>query len=118
MDTILLFARSGKTTALIHMAAARPGTYIVSLDKQRAASVMRTARTLGLAIPHPLTLDELRRPLGPRVKALVFDDADDMLRALARGLPVLAFTATAPDTTAGNLEHLDGLMKAAELEAP
>ena len=93
MKCVIGKARSGKTLELIQISA-RGFLHIVCRDHKTAWSISQTAKQAELDIPFPLTFREFLSGsfCGRGIKGFVIDDADDLLRELARGVPVEAFS--------------------------
>jgi hypothetical protein len=97
MKTIIRPRQSGKTTDLIRLSASLPYcNYIVVSTYERARFVAKQADQLGLNIAFPITAVELLRGEFSRanIKGFLFDDADDLLCSLCKGVPIVAVTIT------------------------
>ena len=84
---------SGKSIRLIKEAASN-FSYIVCANRKRVRYISEWAKAFGYDMPFPITYDEflLAKFTGTRIKSFVIDDVDDLLRYIARGVPVKAFT--------------------------
>lgn len=93
MKLIARRRHEGKTEEAIKIAA-EGYLYLVVINADEALRVFETAKELGLDIPYPLTFAEF---IGGRffrrgVDGFVIDNADALLRDLARGVPIEAVT--------------------------
>lgn len=86
--------QTGRTTELIKMAAEN-NLYIVTTDRQRALSIAKMARDLGLKIPFPITFRELSVRPYSFIKEVLIDDADHILERCV-GVKIKAITMEAP----------------------
>lgn len=95
MRVIARGRQSGKTTNLIHRAAA-DFLYIVTVNHREAERVHRQAMDMGVDIPQPITFDEFMsgRFHASGVKGFVIDNVDVLLESIAGSVPVVAFAAT------------------------
>lgn len=96
MEVIMRTRRSGKTAELIRRSA-ETGTYILALNRVRAAQIADQARAMGYAIPFPVTLDEYYKSHGfagssIRRDGLYIDDVKDVLQSMLREVEIKAFT--------------------------
>lgn len=98
MKKIYREPRTGKTTELIKMCS-NLGGYIVCMDKIRAEQTFEMARDLGFNIPYPITFDEFLsgKYHAKGVKKFYIDNADQLLKKLAKGVWVEAIVMD--DTT-------------------
>lgn len=97
MRLIIRQRQQGKTSELIRLSASLPYcNYIVVLNYDRARQVDILAREMGVNIQFPITLAELQKStfMGKNIRGFLFDDADDLLRAMCRGVPIVALTMT------------------------
>lgn len=95
MKIIYREADSGKTLELIKLSA-ETHTYIICLNHKRVDEINRIAMKNNIYIPYPLALSEFLRHrfYGTRVKNVLIDNADEIIRALFRPLNVEAITMT------------------------
>lgn len=105
MTTIAGPRGSGKTTELIRLCAeenargVRTSILVVNID--RASQVAIQAENMGIDIPFPLILSELRGKLsGSPIRQILVDDADDLVRyfvrdATGRHVGAMTFTVDA-----------------------
>ena len=85
MDIIIGNAQSGKTTALIKRSA-ETGATIVCVTGSVVKRVQDKAAKLSLEIPTPISHYDLLKIDGPSdIKAILIDDADELLRRVAMG---------------------------------
>lgn len=96
MKKIYREPRTGKTTDLIEMCA-NLGGHIVCMDKIRAEQTFEMARDFGFNIPYPITFDEFLSGKYKGVKKFYIDNADQLLKKLAKGVWVEAIVMD--DTT-------------------
>lgn len=92
--------RSGRTTELIGMSAARR-FYIVTLTHQRARFIAEQASLRGLDIPFPMTYEEWASGhFNARgCKGFLFDDLDEWLRSKSKLAEVGAVVIAEPEYT-------------------
>ena len=94
-ELVVLPRAKGKTSAAIRRAA-RDHLCIVAIDAREVRRVADVARAMGLDIPFPITFEEF---LGGRfysrgIRGFIVDNADYLIRYIARGVPVAMITAT------------------------
>lgn len=107
----------GKTTEMINEAAAHPGTYIVTCNRDEVSRVFEEARKMGKSIAFPLTYDEFlgRRFHGPGIGGFVIDNVDQLLRHMCCGIPLLAASF---DTSACRLNIKGSIEAKYDVEVP
>ena len=94
---------AGKTTELIKLSA-KNHLYIVCKDMKETGRIAGVARNMDLQIPFPITFQEFidGRFCPKGIKGFYIDNVEDLLSALARGVPVEAFSVTRePDIVFG-----------------
>ena len=92
----------GKTLAMVKLAE-KTSAYIVVADVRRVVAIQRLCADLGIDIRFPLTFEEFAsgRFSPPGIRSFIIDDVDDLLRYMARGVPVIAATATGGEVSNG-----------------
>lgn len=85
--------QSGKTTELIKLAAARKA-YMVVFSSREAQRCQERAKSLGLSLYFPLTYEEFAKGdfYGKGVRGFLVDDVEDLLRYMARGVEMVAYS--------------------------
>ena len=85
--------QSGKTDELIKLAAARRA-YLVVSSYREAQRCQERAKSLGLSLYFPLTYEEFTKGdfYGKGLNGLLVDDVENLLRYMARGVEVLAYS--------------------------
>lgn len=85
--------QSGKTDELIKMAAAKKA-YLVVFSYAEAQRCQARARSLGLELLFPLTYEEFVKGdfYGKGMKGFLVDDIADLLRYMARGVEMIAYS--------------------------
>ena len=85
--------QSGKTDELIKLAAARKA-YLVVFSCREAQRCQERAKSLGLSLYFPLTYEEFVKGdfYGKGLNGLLIDDVEDLLRYMARGVGVIAYS--------------------------
>lgn len=86
---------SGKTTAVIEQAH-ETGAYIIVISDDEARRVAVLAEEMGKSIRYPVTIGEFLRGgmRGSRVKNIIIDNLDLMIRRICAGLDVELITMT------------------------
>ena len=86
---------AGKTTEAIKLAAAN-NAYLIVRSKDHAIACQQRAKEAGLDILFPITFFEFLQEKwrGRKDISFVIDDADDLLRTLARGHRIHGLTLT------------------------
>ena len=89
MDIVIKPRGEGKTIQLINKAA-ESFSYIVCFSHEEASRVFSVAEQLGKDIPFPITMQELidSRFHSPGINGFLIDNADMLLKMLAKGVPV------------------------------
>lgn len=95
MEAIIAKRGCGKTTRLIQKCAAHGG-YIVCHSHDEAFRVSEEARRMEVQIPFPLSYDEFcsGQFYTRGIKCFHIDNADELIRHLARGVKVETITLT------------------------
>lgn len=101
---------SGKTTRLI-LRSASEWSYILASNRMRAKEIVETARSMGLIIPHPITVKDLYsgkfRGSIIREKGILIDELDDVIKVIFSGIPINEVTINARE----NISFLRSFMK-------
>jgi len=83
--------QQGKTTEIIKIAAEN-FSYVVCRDYRSVERVAAQAKEMGLNIPYPITMEEFINGKfhGRGMKSIAIDNAEDILRRFAKGVPISA----------------------------
>lgn len=83
MKIIIKGRGEGKTTELIKESA-KTGKYILTADRERVCHIDKMAKSMGLHIPFPITVEEAMRYRfrDSFIKSILIDDADDVLKMI------------------------------------
>lgn len=86
----------GKTTKLILIAHALPGTYVVVPERRDATRLFHYAIKMGTPIPFPITYEDylFGRFSTRGIQGFVFDDVDRFLAQASRGVNMVAASWT------------------------
>ena len=103
MQMIMGGRRSGKTAELIKRSA-ESGIYIMVSSRARASQIADQARSMGLDIPFPVTLEEYYKSRGfagssIRRDGVYIDDVEAVLRRMLPEIEVKTFTCTIDQDT-------------------
>ena len=83
--------RSGKTTRILKLASKNQST-IVTWNSRHASQLFETAKSMGLAIPKPITFEKfLNRANHQGVKSFCFEELGQLLCSMTR-CPIIAST--------------------------
>ena len=101
MEIIYKGRQQGKTAELIQRSA-QTNTYIVVRSAQDAQRINKMALAMGLNIPYPITVEEIKRThwQGTHIKKILVDDAERVLQAFIGPVEIDALTLT--DITCNN----------------
>ena len=108
MKLIILNQKGGKTRLLINKSA-ETGYYMVVINHAEAIRVSDVARKMGLNIPFPISFDEfIARNFYPQgIKGFLIDNADYLLRHMARGVDIDVVTWTQLKEKDDQVEEVD-----------